>query len=136
MSTIFTKIIEGELPATFVWKDDKCVAFMSINPLKTGHTLVVPIKEVDHWLDAELDLQLHLFEVAQQIGKAQMAAFSPARIGLVIAGFEVPHLHLHVVPINSLVEMDMSHTPPMVDSDQLQEPADEITMQLALLELN
>ncbi len=136
MSTIFTKIIEGELPATFVWKDDKCVAFMSINPLKPGHTLVVPIKEVDHWLDAEPDLQSHLFEVAHRIGKAQMAAFNPTRVGLVIAGFEVPHLHLHVVPINSLVEMDMSRTPLMADPDQLQKPADEITAQLALLELD
>ncbi len=130
MSTVFTKIIDGELPGEFIWHDDLCVAFMSINPLKPGHTLVVPRKEIDHWLDAEPDLQAHLFAVAQRIGKAQMAAFSPARIGLVIAGFEVPHLHLHVVPINSLVEMDMSTTPPMVDPQQLQAPAKAIVAHL------
>ena len=88
MSTVFTQIIDGELPGTFVWRDDRCVAFLSINPLSPGHTLVVPIAEIDHWLDVPADLQAHLFEVSRRIGQAQMQALRPERIGLVVAGFE------------------------------------------------
>ena len=99
MPSLFTRIIDGELPGRFVWRDDRCVAFLSIAPLRTGHTLVVPIAEVDHWIDLDPDLAAHLMVVAQAIGRAQLAAFTPARVGLIIAGMEVPHTHLHVVPI-------------------------------------
>lgn len=84
------------------------MAFLSINPLKTGHTLVVPIAPIDHWLDLDVDLAEHLMGVAHTIGRAQMAAFSPARVGLIVAGMEVPHCHLHVVPID--FESDLSFT--------------------------
>jgi histidine triad (HIT) family protein len=99
MPTIFTRIINGELPGRFVWRDDECVAFLSINPLRPGHTLVVPRAEVDHWIDLPVDANAHLMRVAHSIGTAQMDAFHPARVGLIIAGLEVPHVHLHVVPI-------------------------------------
>ena len=101
MPTVFTRIIDGEIPGTFVWKDDQCVAFLSINPVHPGHTLVVPRKEVDEWTDLEPGLAAHLFTVAQTIGNAVNAAFSPIRVGLLIAGLEVPHTHLHVMPIHS-----------------------------------
>ena len=74
MPTLFTRIIEGEIPGVFVWRDDQCVVFLSINPMHTGHTLVVPRAEVDHWIDLDPDLAAHLFQVAQTIGQAQMAA--------------------------------------------------------------
>ncbi len=114
MASIFTKIIEGELPARFVWNDDRCVAFLSIAPLQPGHALVVPREEVDHWIDLAPELAAHLMKVARLIGRAQDAAFSPVRVGLMIAGLEVPHTHLHVVPIT--VEADLhferaDHTP-------------------------
>ena len=130
MSTVFTKIIDGELPGTFVWRDEHCVAFLSINPLQPGHTLVAPIDEVDHWLDLAPDLQAHLFEVAGRIGQAQMRAFSPERIGLVIAGFEVPHCHLHVCPVNSMADMNFSRALPMVSPDQLAAAAEAILSHL------
>jgi histidine triad (HIT) family protein len=98
--TLFTRIIEGELPGKFVWRDDRCVAFLSIAPLRPGHTLIVPIAEVDKWTDLDPDLAAHLMIVAQQIARAQEAAFSPVRVGLIIAGLEVPHCHLHAVPID------------------------------------
>ena len=101
MPTIFTRIIEGELPGRFVWRDDSCVAFLSIAPLRPGHTLVVPVAEIDHWLDVPPDVNAHLMRVAQAVGQAQMAAFGPARVGLIVAGMEVPHCHLHVIPIDS-----------------------------------
>lgn len=100
MPTIFTRIIEGELPGKFVWRDEHCVAFMSIAPLQPGHALIVPIAEIDKWTDLEPDLAAHLMVVAQRIARAQEAAFSPVRVGLIIAGLEVPHCHLHSVPIS------------------------------------
>ncbi|HCB33984.1 MAG TPA: hypothetical protein DEP66_00860 [Acidimicrobiaceae bacterium] len=130
MSTVFTRIIDGELPGTFVWRDDRCVAFMSVNPLNPGHTLVVPRAEVDHWLDAPPELQAHLFDVARRIGEAQTKAFSPARIGLVVAGFEVPHLHIHVVPVDSLAEMDFATAPPPAGPEQLEPAAAAIVAHL------
>lgn len=130
MATIFTRIIEGEIPGTFVWRDERCVAFMSINPLRRGHTLVVPIEEVDHWLDCPPDLRDHLFEVAQRVGRAQQAAFRPARVGLMIAGLEVPHLHLHVVPIDGVHDLDFANAAADVDPDELEAAAEAIRSEL------
>jgi len=106
MPTLFTRIIDGELPAEFVWKDDVCVAFLSINPLSPGHTLVVPRLEIDEWLDCPDDVRDELVRVAQHLGRAIKRAFNPARVGLIIAGFEVPHLHLHVFGVNGLGDFD------------------------------
>lgn len=126
MATLFTRIIEGEIPATFVWRDDRCVAFMSINPLQPGHTLVVPREEVDHWIDCPPPLRDHLLEVARQIGQAQQTAFRPERIGLVIAGLEVPHLHLHVVPINGAADLEFSRAATSVTREALEESASSL----------
>ena len=106
MATLFTRIIEGDIPGRFVWRDDRAVVFLTIAPITTGHALVVPVDEVDHWVDLDPELAAHLMDVARQVGRAQMAAFSPARIGMIIAGLEVPHCHLHLVPIDS--EADLS----------------------------
>jgi histidine triad (HIT) family protein len=109
MATLFTKIIQGEIPGVFVWKDDVCVVFMSINPLRPGHVLVVPRIEVDHWLDCPEDVRDHLMGVAQKIGQAQMKVYRPERIGLMIAGLEVPHLHIHVVPMDGVHDLDFAN---------------------------
>lgn len=98
---MFTRIIDGEIPGAFVWRDEACVSFLSINPVNPGHALVVPRTEVDHWLDLEPSLAAHLMEVAQTVGLAVQSAFSPVRVGLLIAGLEVPHTHLHVMPIHA-----------------------------------
>ena len=118
MASIFTKIIRGELPGRFVWKDDRAVAFLTIEPLRPGHTLVVPIQEVDHWVELEPSLAAHLFIVAQTIGRAQQRAFNPRRIGLSIVGIEVPHVHLHTVPIHAIADLDFSR------ADRKPNPAD------------
>jgi histidine triad (HIT) family protein len=109
MPTLFTRIINGELPGRFVWRDAQCVAFTSIHPLRPGHTLVVPRAEIDHWLDLDAALAAHLMKVAQAIGKAVAAAFQPVKVGLMIAGLEVPHVHLHVVPIGSVHDLDFAN---------------------------
>ncbi len=119
MPTIFTRIIEGDIPGTFVWRDDRCVAFLSINPLAPGHTLVVPIAEVDHWIDLDPDLAAHLFDVARRIGQAQQRAFAPTRVGLVVAGYEVPHTHLHVIPTNTMAELSFDNAASGVSRDEL-----------------
>jgi len=108
MPTLFTRIIRGELPGRFVWRDAQCVAFLSIGPLQRGHTLVVPIREVDHWLDLPPEEAAHLMRVSQKIGQALQAAFAPVRVGLMIAGLEVPHVHLHLVPIHELRDLDFA----------------------------
>lgn len=108
MPSVFTKIIDGEIPGIFVWKDPQCVAFLSIAPMKPGHTLVVPRQEVDHWIDLDPALTERLFTVAQTIGRAQQEAFSPRRVGVMIVGDEVPHAHVHVVPIDSAGELSFA----------------------------
>ncbi len=134
MPSIFTRIINGELPGRFVWSDERCVAFLSIEPFNTGHTLVVPREEVDHWIDLEADLAGHLIKVAQTIGQAQRVAFSPRRIGMVIAGDEVPHVHLHVVPMNSVAELSFEHADRHATPESLDAAAEAVRG--ALIELN
>ena len=115
MGTVFTSIIEGELPGRFVWRDDVCVAFLSINPVTPGHTLVVPRREVDHWLDLEEHEVEWLHVVSQRVGRAIHAAFGNDRVGSMIAGFEVPHVHVHVVGIDSMADIDLGRA--MTDPD-------------------
>ena len=130
MSSVFTKIISGELPGHFIWKDDICAAFLSINPIATGHTLVVPILEVDHWIELPPDTNSHLINVAQIIGQAQMTAYNPERVGIVIAGFEVPHTHLHVIPINGMQDLDFTRAATTVDQSLLSAAAVDLTSSL------
>lgn len=126
MTTVFGRIIAGEIPGTFVWRDDRCVAFMSINPMAHGHVLVVPIEEVDHWVDAGPELAAHLFEVTRVIGVAQRAAFGCERVGVIIAGYEVPHTHVHVIPTNSMSELSFANAAASVDRDDLERAAESI----------
>lgn len=120
MATIFTRIIDGEIPGTFIWRDERCVAFMSINPLRAGHVLVVPTEEIDHWLDCPPDLRDHLMDVAQTIGNAIASVYLPEKVGLMIAGLEVPHLHLHVVPIDGVRDLDFANAAASISREALE----------------
>ncbi len=126
MPTIFTRIIDGDLPATFVWNDEQCVAFLSINPLKPGHTLVVPRAEIEHWIDCPPELRDHLFRVAHHIAEAIDAEWEPAKVGLMIAGLEVPHTHLHVTPIWAVHDLDFANAAASVERDELETVAARI----------
>jgi histidine triad (HIT) family protein len=130
MPTLFTRIIDGEIPGTFVWRDELCAAFLSINPLRRGHTLVVPRQEVDHWIDCPPDLANHLFTVSRQIGTALQTAFRPTRVGLMIAGLEVPHLHLHLVPMDGVHDLDFANAATSVEREELETAADMIRSEL------
>jgi histidine triad (HIT) family protein len=126
MPTIFTRIIDGEIPGTFVWKDHECVAFMSINPLRSGHTLVVPRLEIDHWIDCPVDLRTHLFDVAQTIGQAIDKVYGAEKVGMMIAGLEVPHLHIHLVPMDGVNDLDFTNAADSVDRGELENAASAI----------
>ena len=126
MTSVFSKIIAGDLPGTFLWEDELCVVFMSINPVEKGHALLVPTLEIDHWLDAPEDLQTHLMKIARIIGKAQQKAFKPNRVGLVIAGFEVPHLHIHLIPAYTMESLNFTDVPQTASTQDLDEAASQI----------
>ncbi|MEV4950482.1 HIT family protein [Paenarthrobacter nitroguajacolicus] len=107
MSTLFTKIINGEIPGRFVWKDEDVVAFLTISPITQGHTLVVPREEVDSWTQASPELLAKVMDVAQRIGKVQEALFDAKRVGVLMEGFEVDHLHVHVWPAYSTADFEI-----------------------------
>jgi len=121
MATVFTKIINGELPGRFVYEDDEIVAFLTIEPMTQGHTLVVPRAEIDNWQDLNGAVFGRVMEVAQLIGKAVCKAFGTERSGVIIAGLEVPHLHIHVFPTRSLSDFGFAN----VDRNPSQESLDE-----------
>jgi histidine triad (HIT) family protein len=131
MASLFTMIIDGDLPGRFVWRDDRVVAFLTIAPLQPGHTLVVPIEEVDDWTDLDPDLLSHLTNVAQIVGKAIDAAFQPTKVGLMIAGLEIPHVHIHVVPINTVNDLDFANADTDASDAALDEAAQRIGTALA-----
>jgi histidine triad (HIT) family protein len=130
MPTIFSRIISGELPGRFVWRDSRVVAFLSIEPMTPGHTLVVPVEEVDHWIDLDADLAAHLFVVAQHIGEAQRLEWNPMRVGVMIVGEEVPHTHIHVVPINAVNELSFAHVDHNASGESLDNAAERIRVRL------
>jgi diadenosine tetraphosphate (Ap4A) HIT family hydrolase len=130
MPTVFSRIIAGEIPGTFVWRDERCVVFMSINPLARGHALVVPVEELDHWVEGDPELIAHLFEVTRVVGIAQRAALQPERVGVIIAGYEVPHMHIHVIPTNSMAELSFANAAASVERDDLEAAADAIRREL------
>ncbi len=134
MPTIFSRIITGDIPGTFVYRDERCVAFLSINPLAPGHTLVVPIDEIDHWVDLPADLNAHLFAVAHRIGRAQKAAFGCDRVGVIVAGYEVPHTHVHLIPTDDMSQLNFANAAGSVTRDDLDAAANAISAALAALD--
>lgn len=126
MATVFTRIIDGEIPGRFVWKDDRAVAFLTIAPITDGHVLVVPREEVDQLTDAPDDLLAHLVGVAKRIGLAQQTAWDAPRAALLVAGFEVPHLHLHVLPAWDESSLTFANARPDVPADELDAAAERL----------
>lgn len=130
MPTVFTSIIEGKLPGRFVWEDDLVVGFLTIAPISPGHTLVVPRMEVDHWLDADPGLLSHAIEVARSVGTAIHRAFRPRRVALLVAGFEVPHMHLHVLGAGSEADIKFENADPDVPGAELDKARDRVRVAL------
>lgn len=126
MPTLFTRIINREIPGRFVYEDEQCVAFLTIAPIRPGHTLVVPRAEIDHWLDLPPALTAHLFQIAQKVGRAIQHAFPCEKVGLLIAGLEVPHTHLHLVPADTIGDLDFARQNASTSPAELDAAADMI----------
>lgn len=107
MATVFTRIMQGELPGHFVWDDEYCVAIMTLNPMKPGHLLVIPRQEIDHWDDLPAELSAHLMTVSRTLAKALKKAYPCERVGLMLVGLEVPHVHVHLVPLDAMEDIQV-----------------------------
>lgn len=133
MATVFTKIINRELPGRFVYEDDDVVAFLTIEPMTQGHTLVVPRAELDQWQDIDNAAFGRVMTVAQLVGKAVCRAFDTERAGVIIAGLEVPHLHVHVFPTKSLGDFGFANVDRNPSPESLDEAQAKIKTALAEL---
>jgi diadenosine tetraphosphate (Ap4A) HIT family hydrolase len=131
MTTVFTKIINRELPGRFVYEDDEVVAFLTIEPMTQGHTLVVPRAEIDQWQYIDKAVLGRIMSVAQLVGKAVCRAFDAHRAGVIIAGLEVPHLHVHVFPTRSLSDFGFAHVDRNPSPQSLDEAQAKIKAALA-----
>ena len=131
--TLFTRIINGEIPGRFVWQDEHCVAFLTVAPIRPGHTLVVPRTEIDSWLDAPPELTAHLFLTAQHIARGIQSAFPCTKVGLMIAGLEVPHCHLHLTPIDEIRDMDFARQDSKATAADLDSAAEKLRAALRAL---
>ena len=130
MASIFTRIINKELPGHFVWEDEQCVAIMTLNPMKPGHVLVIPRLEIDHWDDLPAELAAHLMAVSQRLAKALKRAFPCQRVGLLVVGLEVPHVHLHLVPLEAMQDIRVEGLP-QAGAEELAAAANRIREALA-----
>ena len=124
--SVFSKVIAGDFPGRFVWRDPEVVAFLTIAPIRPGHTLVVPVQQVDHWVDVDDALWMRLSEVQLHVGRALMSAFQPARVGTIIAGMEVPHCHVHLVPIRTEADLDFARADGSPDPARMDDDAERI----------
>ncbi|MEV7999301.1 HIT family protein [Pseudarthrobacter oxydans] len=126
MSTLFTRILNGEIPGRFVWREPEVAAFLTTGPLADGHTLVVPTEEVDRWTDASPETLAKVMEVARRIGAVQVEVFDAARAGLIVAGYEINHLHVHVWPSRSMAEFNFANADQNPDPDVLDANAEKL----------
>ncbi|MGL6236807.1 MAG: HIT family protein [Segniliparus sp.] len=131
MASVFSAVIAGDLPGYFVWQDEDVVAFLSNAPISTGHTLVVPRAEVDNWQTVDPELFAKVIRVAQTIGQAVVQAFGSPRAGQLIAGFEVPHLHVHVFPAWGLGDFSFENADRSVTPEQFEAAAEKIRSALS-----
>jgi len=126
MSTLFTKIVNGEIPCHKIAEDDRYFAFLDINPLAMGHTLVIPKAEVDYIFDLEDELIAGLNVFAKRVAKAIEKSVECKRIGVAIIGLEVPHTHVHLVPLNAIGDLSFSNPKLSPSQEELAEVAEKI----------
>jgi diadenosine tetraphosphate (Ap4A) HIT family hydrolase len=130
MASIFTRIMQGEIPGHFVHEDEQCVVIMTIQPMKPGHVLVIPREEVDHWDDLPEPLYQHLMAVSRRMAKAIKRAFPCRRVGMLVVGLEVPHVHIHLTPLDEMSDIQVVDLP-MADPADLAAAAETLRAALA-----
>lgn len=133
MASVFSLIMDGAIPGHFVWRDATCVAIMTIQPIRTGHVLVIPREEIDQWSDLSVETANHLMEVSHKIANAMKTVFPAKRIGLMIAGLEVPHTHIHLVPMDSMDDLSFAFAK-NAEQAELAAAADQIRNALGVSE--
>lgn len=129
MSSIFARIISGELPSYKVAENDKFLAFLDIMPLKEGHVLVIPKLEVDYIFDMEDELLAEMMIFSKEVARKMKKVLPCKKIGITVIGLEVPHAHIHLIPINSVADMDFSKPKLTVEPNRLKELAGLISIQ-------
>jgi len=126
MATIFSKIIDRKIPAYIVAEDDQYIAFLDINPLKKGHTLVVPKREVDYVFDLNQESLAGLFLFSQKVAKAIESVVDCNRIGVTVMGLEVPHAHVHLIPIHTMDDMNFANMKLSLGKEEMEATAGKI----------
>lgn len=126
MASIFTRIVNGEIPCHKICEDDNYLAFLDINPLVKGHTLVIPKKEIDYLFDLDDDLLAGMTVFAKKVARAIDKVMDCKRVGVVVLGLEVPHAHIHLIPINSLHDTEFSRPKLKLSTDELKLIAEKI----------
>ena len=127
MSSVFSKIVRNEIPSFKIHENDNFLAFLDINPLKRGHTLVIPKKEVDYIFDIETQEYLQLWEFTQVISKAMKKAISCKRISIVVIGLDVPHAHIHLIPIDNVSEINFNSPKIPLSNEEMNKMANQIS---------
>lgn len=126
MASIFSRIIEGAIPCHKVGEDDRFLAFLDINPLREGHTLVIPKLEVDKFFDLPAEVLSGIMPFSQEVAKRIAAVVPCDRIGVSVVGLEVPHAHVHLIPIDSIFDMDFSRPKVQMTQEQFAALAERI----------
>lgn len=126
MSTIFSRIAAGEIPSYKVAEDDKHFAFLDINPMARGHVLVIPRREVDYLFDLPADEYASLMEFARKVAVKLKKAIPCQRVGVAVLGMEVPHAHIHLVPLQTEADMDFRKPKLQLPAEEMQQIADDI----------
>ena len=126
MASIFSKIIAGEIPCYKIAESDRFLAFFDINPIAIGHTLVIPKKEVDYIFDVEDQDLGDMMIFAKKVAKAMQACIACNRIGVTVIGLEVPHAHIHLIPINNLHDMNFEKPKKSLAKEQFETLAEQI----------
>lgn len=132
MSSIFTKIIQGEIPSFKIAEDENYFAFLDINPLHSGHTLVIPKKEVDYLFDLDEETYSGLWKFANKVASGIDRAINCERVGVAVIGLEVPHAHIHLVPINGVHDIDFSKPKVQLSKEEFQKIAEKIAAEVSL----
>jgi len=130
MTSVFSKIVNGEIPSYKIAEDNNYYAFLDINPLATGHTLVIPKKEIDNLFDLDDDLYQGLFLFAKKIANAMENTIPCKKIGIAVLGLEVPHAHIHLIPINGIYDIDFSKAKLKLSKEEFTEIAEKISKAL------
>lgn len=127
MATIFSKILSGEIPCYKVAEDDRCFSFLDIRPIVYGHTLVIPKTEIDYYFDLDDDYLSHLNVFAKKVAKALEQEVDCLRVGVMIAGLEVPHAHIHLMPMKAVSDLSFSNPRVSLSKEEMAELAGRIS---------